>query len=575
MKANRLYILTIGLAIAIASSAEDLSKEITIEKEIVPQEREASRINTSPELQLSPIATKRLQWSNRPVNAQLTTMVTTLSPVSYKSTIEASPYRGYLDIGYFPSMDLGLSAGYLILNKEATQLNAWLQYNGSQYKRENIWGEKQDYKDHTATMGLTLNQQVGQSALLSAEIDYGFSSLEYPYTLELKQDQNINRLNGSIVWRHSPTSQLDYNIGVRGSYFGFNKSISTDNITDIEPISESQLSLDGTINYNIDNHSALGFETDVTLLDYSQPGEWSIQNSQNIHNTYFKWETVAADINYGSLNLNPYYYIKGDKASAKVGANITYSWGNEGKLRFAPNVTVDIKPISIFSIWATAKGGVYHNTLNRLFLQNHYLNPHAAFRSSNIPYAIDAGIILGPISGFSIELFGGYARANDWLMPDVIDYSHNSGFYQAIDIKGFHYGASLNYIWRDIITTRISYEGAPQEYDKGYFLWRDRAKSVINATVTVNPIKPLGITLAYQLRSDRVTYLANYNSESMTHEVVDLGDINSLNLSASYHISPAFSIFANIENLLNNDWQITYAVPNKGITGLVGITYKF
>ena len=61
------YITILGAALAMpgAMTADDLNKEITVEKDIVPQEREASRLNRLPQLSLSPVQAKKLSWTDR------------------------------------------------------------------------------------------------------------------------------------------------------------------------------------------------------------------------------------------------------------------------------------------------------------------------------------------------------------------------------------------------------------------------------------------------------------------------------------------------------------------------------
>ena len=148
-------------------------------------------------------------------------------------------------------------------------------------------------------------------------------------------------------------------------------------------------------------------------------------------------------------------------------------------------------------------------------------------------------------------------------------------------MRGWHAGIAASYKYRDMVSARVSYETAPQGEDKGYYLWRDRAKHVVNASVTVTPIKPLDITIGYEYRGNRVTYdcvgvkedvIAGYADDNVK---CDLGDVNNLSVGALYRFTPAFSAFARVENILNKKYDILYNIPSQGITGLVGITYKF
>lgn len=59
------------------------------------------------------------------------------------------------------------------------------------------------------------------------------------------------------------------------------------------------------------------------------------------------------------------------------------------------------------------------------------------------------------------------------------------------------------------------------------------------------------------------------------HVLVSLGTAASLDLGAYYNINERFTVWADAENILNRRWQLCYGVMNPGLTGLVGVTYKF
>ena len=56
---------------------------------------------------------------------------------------------------------------------------------------------------------------------------------------------------------------------------------------------------------------------------------------------------------------------------------------------------------------------------------------------------------------------------------------------------------------------------------------------------------------------------------------LDLGDICNLSLNATWRFTPAFSVFANIDNMLCRRYDIIYGVPSARLSGLVGLTFKF
>lgn len=177
----------------------------------------------------------------------------------------------------------------------------------------------------------------------------------------------------------------------------------------------------------------------------------------------------------------------------------------------------------------------------------------------------DLRFVVGPFSGASVELFGGYAITKNWLMPAT---GHES--FLPYDIKGWHAGLKVAYSRGSWLNASVSAELAPQKYNQGYYLWRDRAKSVITANVAVNPIKKLKLSVGYELRSGRGTY-SRYDNTPFQK----LSSVNNLTFGAGYQITPAFTVFGRGENLLNHDNTLLFGIPGQGITGLVGLEAKF
>jgi outer membrane cobalamin receptor len=101
--------------------------------------------------------------------------------------------------------------------------------------------------------------------------------------------------------------------------------------------------------------------------------------------------------------------------------------------------------------------------------------------------------------------------------------------------------------------------------------WRDRARHVVSAAVTVRPVAPFSIDLSYELRMRRRMPMVGADGEMWCN----LKDENRLNAGLAYRISDAFTVFARGENLLNCRSLLMPFVPSQGITGLVGVGVKF
>ncbi len=578
--ANTIYRIATVLTLAgltVTTSADELTKEITIEKDIAVQEREARKLTVLPRLNLPSIESKKLKWTERGIAAPLTHDITVLAPAAYAATMEKSPYRGYIDAGYFPSFEIGVSAGYRIINNDATRLGAWLQYDGSDYKRDNRAGEKMKMRDHTATLGINLNHNIDGAGTLDAHLAYSLSAFNYHNIPGDGTSQSTNTIVAGIGWQGN-AGAFDYNASVDYGFFNFSDGASYGMGAPSEkPLSENhaKIKLGGAYSFNGNNSVGADINTAFanatnTITITSSGATFSPKN--------------RGDYSHGYFAITPYYLNTGASYSIKLGLQLYQTWGGNNGFRVAPDIRADWHSGDKFAIYARLTGGnPMLNDMQSLFARNHYIFPSLAYGNSHRQWNVDAGFIIGPFSGASIEVWGGTGKVKQLLMPTLYsNFNDLDGMYSAIDFTNLHYGAAFNYVYRDLATLRISYEGAPQEYNKGNAVMLDRAKHVFDAKLTVTPIKALDLEIGYELRADRAVYKispAGLSQAQFTGNLyytrVNLGNAGNLRFGAAYKITPAFTVGARIENILNGKWDTLYGLPNKVVSGLVGIGYKF
>lgn len=597
------YILScvaIAGGVLAAAGADDLTKVITIAKDIVPQERDANRISQLPELSLPSFAQKKLKWTDRAVAAPLSPSFSLLPPAAYRASMDKYPYRGYLDLGYFPAFQLGLSAGYRLYDTEATKLNAWLQYNGNQYKADGELGNKITYKNHSAHLGLNLTHQVGEAGTLFGDLGYSFYTFNFPtgvlepespsfssaFTEAYQTNgytQSVNRFNFDLGWNGS-AGLIDYHAAAGYQFFGFSKPPyalkSGEARDDVDAYKASDLKLDLGAFYNINDNNGVGL--DFNILNTANKNlmwlEYDIADGVSSRYTLNDVESR----NSGYYSVKPYYQGKGDNYSVKIGLQVNHLWSFGGDTHAGADIDLGWSPVSKFALSATIQSGnVYMNNISEHFPEDNYLNPALYINPSWNKGLIDLKLLIGPFSGASFEIFGGYGKLADWANQYVFSGTYSetlAGAHYGLDMDSYHYGIAFNYKYRSLASFRVSYEGAPQDIDKGYMYWGDRAKNAFNISVDVTPIESLDLGLSYEIRSGRAIYeLLDMNNINLgtSYKKIAMANVNSLDFSARYAITPQFSVWAQAENLLNKKWDIDYGLPNKGITGLVGIGYKF
>lgn len=552
-----------GMAVA-QLSAQDINKEITIEKEIIPELRAATRLNLAP-VTIRPVLSRtQLTFSELTSGVEIDPTFATLSAANTLPAIALSPYRGYASIGFFPAYNLGFSAGYNFIGTEKTTLNAWVQFDSYSYKTDYLdkEGKKESVLQHSGRFGMSFSHRFTPERVLSLNMGLGGSNVKNPVSptpdstdplIGFESKKNNFRFNLDGRWTAGTMTEY-YTIGAKAGVF--NNSVPKDdpfyNIN-YPAVKESRYGFDLGGRY-----SFLGVDAELDFVHY---------NEFNRANGFDTDDGNGRTI--GVVSVKPHLFYEYEMLNLRAGINLQYTSNYDKKFHIAPDIRLSVAPSSNFSAYINVGGGEHINSQEELFNLTPFINPTIAYGVSNIPYSVDLGIVAGPFRGFSIELFGGYAKANNWLMPG----NNLSGYgnFEGVDIKGWHFGLKARYSYRDIVEVGGGFEMAPQKYDEGYYLWRDRAKEVFNIDLSVRPVKSLSLNAGFEMRNKRVVYIfenGGYIAES-------LGNIKNLSLGGTYSFTDQFSVFLRGENLLNGDWTLLGGVPAQGLTGLAGVSYKF
>lgn len=586
------YIIPVGLlAVTMMAGAQDLKKEITIEKEIVPELRAATRLSVNHAIISPSVRKNEISFSDRDLAVDIVPGMVRLDPAATFAAVTRSPCRGYAALGYFPAYNLGLSAGYNIIQNKSTVLNAWCQFNGYNYKTDTRFNdEKLKGTDNTGMIGVGLSHYFNEAQSLSVNADFGFTSVKYPGmapTVMFDDDFNgrysssNTRFNIDGRWRSGDRNN-NYTVGLDVAMFSnsakdseFGYGVVVNGLNPPSAVREMNYAVDFGIKYG-----SLAIDVDASFLNYNAMNSvvlgdvvitppWSSASSETAGMYYIKKGKGKTN---GVVSARPHFIFEGDMFNASVGASLQYTVNSGKNFHIAPDVRLSVIPSSKFSAYAYFGGGEHQNTLMSLFNESHFISPLLAYENSHIPFTANIGLIIGPFTGASLELFGGYAVANDWLMPAMSEGS----FFMPIDMKGWHGGARLRYKYRDIVDFSASFEAAPQKEDRGYYLWRDRAGQVVKIDLSVRPVEKLIVEAGWELRGDRQTYFnAAPSGDNMESVPVSLSSLSNLRFGASYDFTDAFSVFVRGENLLNKKWFDITGVQMQGLTGLVGVSYKF
>lgn len=583
MKPFRLYIImTAAIACVMTANAEEpeLSKEITIETDFVPVEQKVVKLNALPGVANTTVPKKQLSytdWSERTRYNE----ITVFEPFGYNTKLDYSQTKGYLDFGIGSQLNIVGSAGYTFYNQKGMKASAWLQHNSTWLGKNSSpladeTPNKQKFNDNV--LGVNFSKKFTMGTLNAStyyHLDhfnyYGANETDY---YKANGNQTVNEFAIKAGWENVMTtsSKLQYSAELMFDHFGYAKGVNDSN----KGLKENSLLGRASAEMQL-NIISVGMHLTGNYLGYSN----MLDNNESGYKTGWM----------GMVTFSPYARYKKSGYQVLAGLNVDISARDGSRVNVSPNIKADARIDNGISVYAEATGG---KRLNRLF-QYHticrYLSPNETLGSTFVPIDGEIGIKLGAFKGFNMRPFFGYGIFKNQISP-YINHTQNTAdgvtpftdlaapyvFIQKTDIKGWKAGVEVGYKYNDLLDITLNVKFSPQDLKSGYIFGLDRPSNVVNLDVKITPIKPLAITLGYELRNGRKCY--SYHGMVGSPAVhswgeTKLDDVNNLSLFANYQVNKTFSVFVNASNLLNQQWDNYLGMGAQKINALAGVNLTF
>lgn len=589
MTRNNIIISLIAACCATLPSAAQVSKEITVEREVVATLRDVSPLTFNPTVALPPVAKPSLTYSERTVTARVPSIFFPLEPAAVADSIAASPWRGYASIGYFPAFNLGASAGYRIIDSRRSTLDAWLQYDGNSYNAEcpltiqHEAGVSHSVKDQNLALGTRLSTAVGRSGRLDLGLGYALAHFNNPFhdhAEPISVNQTVHRADINAMFT-SKTNDLGYCVGLDYGLFSFARGFEMPR-GEIRPVRENRAALSGALFADIDANSSFRLDLNASMLSRSRAGY--LQYVESFPTPPIELVAERDGMTSGLITLTPSYRHATQRFVLNLGARVDLSINDGKALHIAPDIKATWMPSPVVALYGRAGGGEHQNTMGSLFAVDRLIGPVFYYSNSHVPIEAEAGLRIGPFRGAAVNLSAHYAVANDWLMPyaeemGVVAFAHT-------DVRGWQFNALATYSYRDLATLHLSGTISPVADDKVtrcYYTNLDHARYILDTELTLHPLKPLDIMVGYELRACRSMrwsaegLVFDYDvSFPVSHDYkLPLDNLANLRVGASWRFTPAFTAFLRLDNILNRTTESYSLIPGQGFKGLAGIAYKF
>ena len=557
------YILIAMLGCSIQIHAQTATKDTTLqrililEKEYNPIIDKASKINILPEIKEPQAPQVKIEFSNFSTPANIQPEPSQVDAAQYFTDLESSKKKGYVRAGISTFVNVDGDAGYQILNNETDELSVWFTHRSSYGNVKSL--QTNDKKK------LELNDNIGA---FRYSHNFGASKLfaDAKYTFS-----KFNDFGGVLLESPLLTNNiLDANLG----FFSKNtlplNIFSAMNFTHFRQKDKTGHELkDNMIRVNFDFNKDFDSDKLIGLAGYFRTNSYSVLNYTDpitdIYKHYIDW----------NFNFNPYFKMEGDNWKMRLGAFAHLLLNQKIKIIFTPDVELSFKPYESGLLYLTAKGKVADNSYSNIFYENRYISPVIRVSDSYTQLNGTVGFKTTVSGIFDVDFYTGYEiteREHFYLSTHI---SHSESNDPALlpyniiyyDTKVFKLGTKLKYQYQkmfDISLKAINYHWKVNQI--GAEAWNKPSfESDLTAGFQFQTI-PLRTDLTYHLEAGR---------KSRIHDIVNMKNINEVNLMGTYTFNHTLSIFAKIDNLLNQQYDIWYGYPAQGTQFMGGLSVKF
>lgn len=367
---------------------------------------------------------------------------------------------------------------------------------------------------------------------------YGLNQPVYPYP-ELDSVRQVYwGIKGQVAIENSNNSRFVYKPRLGGSYYADRRNAS-----------ETGMDISIPLAYQIDSTLKLGLDLNGNFYSYTV-------NNRSVGN-----HLIAA---------RPYADISILKSDLHIG--IRPSLGIDNRFYLLPDITLRVPLIeNALTLNGGFKGEVIQNTFEQLSSKNPFIYNN---------YLVQQSRQLKVFGGFDSKLgkhmsLGGSIAWNQWnnLPVFINDYSRTAdGRYFSIIYEGKVQGLTFDGYFKYQVNESFGVTGAGSWTS---FTYKERMNKIyhepqlkLSGEVFARPVKQLYLSAKLEYW-DRIFYL----TETGTTE--NLLPITDLSLQGEYQIIPRLSLFLQLNNILNRQYERFNLYNVYGFNIIGGLRFKF
>jgi hypothetical protein len=555
------FLTCIAAAIVIASIlipsglyAQEKNEEVTIIAPYNPTVTKANKINRNPKIILTETeAIPLLDYSIRSERVNTTVTPENPKPSRVPGEVAKDLYRSHIRAGFgnylTPYMELWVNS----LQSDEFNAGAHIGYISS-------YGQIKDYAK--STFGTTLAEAYATKYFdehaFTAKIDYqrkmvhryGFMPDDFP-TLDISDDsikQVYQKIGFKAAFSSNKTADdaFNYFAALDGYYF-------TDKYESHETGVFFSAGLAKKMDaFNNGRSQELGIDLDI---DY-----YLNKDSLDSHNSGIFSATPFFD-----MDLHPYRIF--------VGLKIDYLSDTVSSVNFYPIIRAEVSLLEeMLVVYAGIGGGLTKNTFEGLSEENPFINSIIPLEYSNNTFEVDGGVKgrITELLDFNISLR--YANTEN-LPMFVTDTSNILGnTFNVIYDNAKIFGVNAEFGFRSKsdfgLLLGLGYNSYTMKDEEE--AWQ---RPGLTASLDTYYILKEKLKLSLNLTARGSMYARTFVNQQLTPE--QMNGWLDLGIGGEYSINKQFSVFANLNNLLNNGYDKWYQYPVQKFNVLAGVGFSF
>lgn len=579
-------------AVVVAQEEQSVSRELTLEREYDPSVQDANKVNTLPAVKEPEVRKMPIDYSTFTVPTEPQREIGLLPSGSIMTDMKYNKRRGYLNFGAGTLLNINGDAGYHILSTDRDQLNLFFSHRSTNGNIKFI----QDHIDAKTKAKLNENlgglnyRHVSDKSAFKIGANYGRSSFNYyglpgylfptvtpspgiesenSETPVFDNDTNqVNQtINAYIGVESVPDAPVGYLFNV--DYINFGQKYS--NMIDADGVTEHTIQALFDLHATFGGAQKVGLGAKIDYFNYKVPNILIGDIGQELSDNRF----------IGTLS--PYYKVEGENWNIKLGVNASFITKEDKKFVASPNIAADVAVGNKTVLYLTAEGGPEVNSYYELSRKNRYVALYGTPATSRTWLDALAGVKSGVAPGFWFDIFAGYKITDDdcFFLPVTMTQFGNTSSIILLDSKRFLVGVNLKYAYQKLF--EINLKGVYNNWnieDTDNWLIEDptpefkaygRPEMEITAGLKVNPIERLSLQADYYLGTGRYTSMWMRGHS----DPLKMKNINELNVTGSYTFNDTFGIYAKVNNLLFQKYEMLYGYPLQGFSIMGGININF